>query len=218
MFQLVWPVFQLDLLFSPFATGEKIFITQTDFSKMAHITLPDESLPGIVGLFNFRPETASSLRWLADALLRGESPLTSGERELIAAYVSHLNDCTFCHMSHASAAMAHLSCDLDQIADIRNGLQEIPVTPKLRALLNIAAKVQQSGKEVSDQNVAAARAEGAVDREIHDTVLIAASFCMFNRYVDGLGTWAPQQNEDYRAMGQRMAFKGYIPSVEKVAE
>lgn len=185
---------------------------------MAHITLPDESLPGIVGLFNFRPETASSLRWLADTLLRGESPLTSGERELIAAYVSHLNDCQFCHMSHASAAMAHLACDLDKIADIRNGFQEIPVTPKLRALLNIAAKVQKSGKEVSEGDVAAARAEGAIDREIHDTVLIAASFCMFNRYVDGLGTWAPQENEDYRAMGQRMAFQGYIPSVEKVAE
>ena len=185
---------------------------------MAHITLPDESLPGIVGLFNFRPETASSLRWLADTLLRGDSPLTSGERELIAAYVSHLNDCTFCHMSHASAAMAHLSCDLDQIADIRNGFQEIPVTPKLRALLNIAAKVQKSGKEVSEEDIAAARAEGAIDREIHDTVLIAASFCMFNRYVDGLGTWAPQENEDYRAMGQRMAFKGYIPAVEQAAE
>ncbi|MCE7066395.1 carboxymuconolactone decarboxylase family protein [Dyadobacter sp. CY326] len=186
---------------------------------MAHIALPDESLPGIVGLFNFRPETAKSLRWLADTLLRGESPLTSGERELIAAYVSHLNDCQFCHMSHASAAMAHLSCDLDKIADIRNDFKEIPVTPKLRALLAIAAKVQKSGKEVSDEDVAAARAEGAIDREIHDTVLIAASFCMFNRYVDGLGTWAPQDNEDYREMGQRMAFKGYIPApVEAVKQ
>ena len=178
---------------------------------MAHIALPDESLPGIVGLFNFRPETASSLRWLADTLLRGESPLSSGERGLIAAYVSHLNDCQFCHMSHASAAMAHLSCELDQIADIRQDFQQIPVTNKLRSLLKIAAKVQQSGKNVLEEDVAAARAEGAIDREIHDTVLIAASFCMFNRYVDGLGTWVPQETEAYREMGQRMAFKGYIP-------
>lgn len=177
---------------------------------MAHIALPDESLPGIVGLFNFRPETAAPLQLLAETLLRGESPLTSGERELIAAYVSHLNDCHFCHTSHASAAMAHLECDLSLIDDIKRGFQEIAVTPKLRALLNIAAKVQKSGREVTDEDVAAARAVGADDREIHDTVLIAAAFCMFNRYVDGLGTWAPQGHEAYRDMGLRMAHSGYV--------
>ncbi|NIJ55686.1 carboxymuconolactone decarboxylase family protein [Dyadobacter arcticus] len=177
---------------------------------MAHITLPDESLPGIVGLFNFRPETAAPLQLLAETLLRGESTLTSGERELIAAHVSYLNDCHFCHTSHASAAMAHLQCDLSLIDDIKQNFQQIEITPKLRTLLNIAAKVQKSGKEVKDEHIAAAREEGATDQEIHDTVLIAAAFCMFNRYVDGLGTWAPQHNEAYREMGQRMAFKGYV--------
>jgi uncharacterized peroxidase-related enzyme len=181
---------------------------------MAHISLPDESLPGIVGLFNFRPETAAPLRLLAETLLKRESTLTSGERELIAAYVSHLNDCHFCHTSHASAAMAHLDCDLALIDDIKKDFQVITVTPKLRLLLNIAAKVQKSGMLVTDEDVAAARAEGADDQEIHDTVLIAAAFCMFNRYVDGLGTWAPQDNEAYREMGQRMAFTGYVSGRE----
>lgn len=177
---------------------------------MAHIMLPDESLPGIVGLFNFRPETAGPLQLLAETLLRGESPLTSGERELIAAYVSHLNKCHFCHTSHASAAMAHLACDLSLIDDIKQDFKQIAISDKLRALLNIAAKVQVLGIEVREADIAAARAEGANDQEIHDTVLIAAAFCMFNRYVDGLGTWAPQANEAYREMGQRMAFTGYV--------
>ncbi|CAG5070652.1 hypothetical protein DYBT9623_03197 [Dyadobacter sp. CECT 9623] len=177
---------------------------------MAHITLPDESLPGIVGLFNFRPETAEPLQLLAETLLRGDSPLTSGERELIAAYVSHLNNCHFCHTSHASAAMAHLNCDLSLIDDIKNGFQQIEISPKLRALLHIAAKVQKSGREVQAEDIAAAKAVGAADKEIHDTVLIAAAFCMFNRYVDGLGTWAPKEHEAYREMGQRMAFTGYV--------
>jgi uncharacterized peroxidase-related enzyme len=192
------------------AGGENNLLNQIFLPQMAHISLPDESLPGIVGLFNFRPETAGPLQLLAETLLRGESPLTSGERELIAAYVSHLNNCHFCHTSHASAAMAHLGCDLGLIDDIKNGFKEIAVSPKLRALLNIAAKVQKSGREVREEDIAAARAEGAVDKEIHDTVLIAAAFCMFNRYVDGLGTWAPQDNEAYREMGQRMAFTGYV--------
>ncbi|MCF0073505.1 carboxymuconolactone decarboxylase [Dyadobacter sp. CY261] len=186
---------------------------------MAHIALPDESLPGIVGLFNFRPETAGPLQLLAETLLRGESPLTSGERELIASYVSHLNDTHFCHSSHGSAAMAHFGYDLNLIDDIKNGFEVIEVSPKLRALLHIAGKVQKSGKAVTDEDIAAARAEGAGDKDIHDTILIAAAFSMFNRYVDGLGTWAPQENEAYREMGQRMAFTGYVRySVQADAE
>lgn len=177
---------------------------------MAHIALPDEELPGIVGLFNFRPETARPLRQLAETLLRGESQLTSGERELIASYVSHLNNCHFCHTSHGAAAVAHLGCDIELIDDIKNGFNQISVSPKLNALLAIAAKVQKGGKNVLDEDIANARQEGAVDQEIHDTVLIAAAFCMFNRYVDGLGTWAPLPNAAYREMGERMAFQGYI--------
>jgi len=177
---------------------------------MAHISLPDEELPGIVGLFHFRPETAAPLRLLADTLLRGESLLTSGERELIASYVSHLNDCHFCHTSHGAAAVAHLGCGIELIDDIKNGFNEIPVSAKLNALLNIAAKVQKSGKNVKEEDIEKARLEGAEDQEIHDTVLIAAAFCMFNRYVDGLGTWAPVPNAAYQKMGERMAFEGYV--------
>ncbi len=176
---------------------------------MAHISLPNEELPGIVGLFGFRPETAKPLCALAEVLLRGPSSLTSGERELIASYVSNLNNCHFCQTSHGAAAMAHLSCDVNLLDDIKQDFIQIPVSPKLRTLLNIAAKVQKGGKHVSEEDVKAAREEGVTDQEIHDTVLIAAAFCMFNRYVDGLGTWAPKENEAYREMGERMAFVGY---------
>ena len=185
---------------------------------MAHIKLRNEELPGIVGLFDFRPETAVPLRLLAETLLRGNSILTSGERELIASYVSHLNDCHFCHTSHGAAAIAHLECDIDLIDDIKKGFQTIPVSPKLSALLDIAAKVQKGGKYVLPEDIEKAKLEGAVDEEIHDTVLIAAAFCMFNRYVDGLGTWAPKENEAYREMGKRMAFEGYLrPEAKSVA-
>jgi len=179
---------------------------------MAHIKLLNEELPGITGLFDFRPETAAPLRLLAETLLRGNSILTSGERELIASYVSHLNDCHFCHTSHGAAAIAHLECDINLIDDIKQGFQTIPISLKLHALLNIAAKVQKGGKQVLVEDIEKAKLEGALDEEIHDTVLIAAAFCMFNRYVDGLGTWAPKENEAYREMGRRMAFEGYVRS------
>lgn len=182
---------------------------------MAHIKLRNEELPGITGLFDFRPETAAPLRLLAETLLRGDSLLSSGERELIASHVSYLNDCHFCHTSHGAAAVAHLECDIEMIDDIKQGFTKIPVSSKLSALLKIAAKVQKGGKHVLPEDIEKARSEGAVDEEIHDTVLIAAAFCMFNRYVDGLGTWAPASNEAYREMGQRMAFAGYIRSEAK---
>ena len=176
---------------------------------MAHIKLLNEELPGIVGLLNYRPETAKPLLELAETLLRGPSSLTSGEREIIAASVSYRNDCHFCHTSHAAAAAAHMGSGLDLIDEIKAGLPNTPVSDKLRALLDIAHQVQKGGKHVTETHITAARESGATDQEIHDAVLIAATFCMFNRYVDGLGTWAPQANEAYKEMGQRMAFVGY---------
>ena len=180
---------------------------------MAHIKLNNENLPGIVGLMHYSPETAKPLNELADVLLGGDSTLTKAEREIIAASVSYWNDCHFCHTSHASVAVAHLNADISLIDDIKNGLQETPVSEKLRALLTIAHHVQQGGKEVTAADIDAARKQGASDKEIHDTVLIAAAFCMYNRYVDGLATWAPKENADYADMGKMLAQHGYTASV-----
>lgn len=176
---------------------------------MAHIALVNEELPGIVGLLTHRPETGKPLTDLAEVLLRGPSSLSSGEREIIAAAVSHWNGCHFCHTSHAAAAAAHLNTGLELIDDIKAGLPNTPISDKLRALLLIAHHVQINGKNVTAKDIEAARDEGATDDEIHDTILIAAAFCMYNRYVDGLGTWAPAAKEAYAEMGQRMAHVGY---------
>jgi uncharacterized peroxidase-related enzyme len=181
---------------------------------MAHIKLQNEELPGIVGLFDYRPETAQPMSALAEVLLRGPSSLSSGEREIIAASVSYWNKCHFCHTSHAAAAVAHLNSGLSLIDDIKAGLPNTPVSDKLRALLHIAHQVQGNGKNVTEADVTAARNQGATDLEIHDTVLIAAAFCMYNRYVDGLGTWAPGPNEAYAEMGERLAHQGYIRVLE----
>jgi uncharacterized peroxidase-related enzyme len=174
-----------------------------------HIALP-ESLPGITAGFAFRPETARPMRELAEVLLRGPSPLTSGEREMIATFVSSRNDCAFCRDSHRAAAAHHLGGNYDLVDAVSNDYRTAPDSAKLNALLAIASKVQQSGKLVTTDDVAQARGEGATDVEIHDTVLIAAAFCMFNRYVDGLATLTPAEPQAYDVMGQRMAQQGYV--------
>lgn len=175
---------------------------------MAHIDLNNDK-PGIVGLFHFNPETAKPLCQLAETLLRGPSPLSSGERELIASYVSYQNNCHFCHTSHGASAAHHLGEDLSLIDEIKQNFKERDISPKLRALLGIAGKVQQSGLSVKESDIQNAKEQGASNREIHDTVLIAAAFCMYNRYVDGLGTWAPEEKEAYNDMGKLMATEGY---------
>ena len=176
---------------------------------MAHIPLP-EGLPGIVGPFAISPETARPMRELAEVLLRGPNSLTPAERELIAAYVSARNDCRFCALSHGAAAAAHLGTEFAWIQEVQADVDSADVSPKLKTLVAIAGKVQQGGKHVTAEDVARARAAGATDKEIHDTVLIAAAFCMYNRYVDGLATWQPEDPREYREMGERMAHVGYV--------
>jgi uncharacterized peroxidase-related enzyme len=181
---------------------------------MPHIDLP-EGLPGISAGFTFRPETAKPMRELAHVLLHDANSLTPGERELIATYVSSRNECHFCQSSHAAAAAAHLG-DASLVEQVKTDFLSAPVSPKLKALLAIAGKVQQDGKLVTAADVEAARAQGVADLEIHDTVLIAAAFCMFNRYVDGLGTWQPHDPEMYARMGRHLADEGYIaPSIRQ---
>jgi uncharacterized peroxidase-related enzyme len=175
---------------------------------MAHITLP-ESLPGIRGPMAFRPETARPLNDLADVLLRGPSSLTPGERELLATSVSHENDCRYCQTIHGAIAAHHLGHDEALVLDVKTDFEHAAISGKLKALIAIARKTARGGKHVTADDVARARAEGATDLEIHDTVLIAAFFCLCNRYVDGLATWTPDDPDFFRQRAALVAEHGY---------
>jgi uncharacterized peroxidase-related enzyme len=177
---------------------------------VAHIPLNDVEEPGIRGLFRFRPETAGPLNALVDVLLCAPSTLTRGERELIAAYVSGLNECRYCYSSHAAYAAAQLPEGMALVEQVRDDAANAPISDKMRALLRIAAAVQHDGRDVTAELVAAARAEGADDVEIHDTVLIAAAFCMFNRYVDGLATALPQDPDFFADRAKLIVANGYL--------
>ena len=182
---------------------------------MAYINLglDEEQLPGMTGLLAFRPETAKPLTELTEVLLRGENSLTRGERELIAAYVSGLNDCDFCRDAHSAFSAAQMDGGMPLVLQVRTDPALAPITPKLRALLKIAATVREDGRKVTAELVEAARAEGATDVEIHDTVLIAAVFSMANRYVDGLGTLPAQSLEVYDLVAQQVVAEGYASLV-----
>jgi uncharacterized peroxidase-related enzyme len=179
---------------------------------MAHIQFA-EGLPGIRGPMVFSPETSKPLGELVQVLLAGPHTLTPAEREMIATYVSSQNDCFYCQTCHGSTAAQHLGgsdADYDLVAQIKQNYEAAPISAKMKTLLAIAGKVQKGGKHVTAEDVALAREQGATDKEIHDTVLIAAAFCMFNRYVDGLATWQPRDPAIYREIGKMTAQLGYV--------
>jgi uncharacterized peroxidase-related enzyme len=174
---------------------------------MTHIPLPNH-LPGITGLLEYRQDTAAPIRELTQILLRGESSLTEGERELIAILVSSRNECVFCTTAHTAAADILLgentTCEL-----VKTDFENAPISDKMKALLAIAEKVQQNGKEVTNTIVERAKRNGATDREIHDTVLIAALFCLYNKYVDGMASFTPTDLTFYSKLGERITTHGY---------
>jgi uncharacterized peroxidase-related enzyme len=178
---------------------------------MAHIQLP-EGIPGILGPMAFSPETAKPLNALAEVLLRGPNSLAAADREMIATYVSAQNDCYFCQHAHGAVAAYRLGGNEKLVKDVKLNFESAAISGKLKTLLAIAGKVQLGGKQVSNEDIVRARQQGATDKEIHDTVLIAAAFCMYNRYVDGLATWAPTDADLYRENGRRLADEGYVQS------
>jgi AhpD family alkylhydroperoxidase len=161
-----------------------------------HIDLPP--LPGIAGLLAAHPDTAAPLNSLAETLLRGPSPLTPAQRETIAAHVSRGNECTFCAETHGAVAR-------------KLGADDTP-DPLMDALLAIADRVRVDGRSVTTDDITRARDAGADDRAIHDTVLIAAAFSMFNRYVDGLATFTPTDPAQYDRHAAALAENGYLRS------
>ncbi len=175
---------------------------------MPFISLP-EGVPGILGPLAAYPEIAQYLNPFTQQLLRGDSSLTAAERELLASVVSRANDCTFCTRAHAATARALAPDEADVIDDAVFRAERDKLKPKMQALVDIALAVQQSGNAVTPAMIETAKKEGADEKAIHDTVLIAAAFCMFNRYVDGLGTYTPDAPEVYQGIGARLAAVGY---------
>ncbi len=183
---------------------------------MPYIPLP-ENLPGITGLLDYRKDTALPIRELTQILLRGPSTLTEGERELIATVVSYGNECAFCTAAHTAAADVLLGDDT--IAEqVKIEPHQAPVTDKMKALLAIAKAVQQNGKLVTPDMINEAKTKGATDLELHDTILIAALFSLYNRYVDGLASVTPSDPAFYNRLGNILKDKGYLPSENRYAE
>lgn len=176
---------------------------------MPFIELENKDLPGIFGLLYYRPEMTQPLVSFTQTLLRGASPISIAEREIIASHVSALNDCFFCYACHGATAAAILDTEIDLIDEIKDQFPTYEISRKFKSLLDVAGLIQQGGSPIDNEAIEVAKRHGATDIEIHDTVLLSAAFCMFNRYVEGLGAPYSRIKEDYIGMGKKLASDGY---------
>lgn len=181
---------------------------------MAHIQLP-EGLLGIIGPMTAYPNSAKPLNLLAETLLcRGTDGFSKAERETVASYVSYLNDCIFCSESHGAVADVHWQRP-GMARKIWSNVEAAPISDRLKSYLKLAAKVQKSGRAVQGEDIDEVRKLGATDEDIHDVILIAAAFCLYNRYVDGLATMAPPRGDAaYVKIGEGLAASGYINAIK----
>lgn len=178
---------------------------------MPYIQLPDNAV-GMRGLMAFRPHLAPHLGAFTEGILSIEEGLSKAEREIIGTVVSKLNDCQLCEGVHGAVAACYLDNNEALIEQIKEDYENAPITDKLKALLSIATSVQKGGKHVSESQIQRAKDLGATDIEIHDTVIIAATFCFFNRYLDGLGITPIEDPEVFRQRGKMIADGlGYAP-------
>jgi uncharacterized peroxidase-related enzyme len=170
-----------------------------------------------------RPDVYAHLAGLANIMLHQTHPsstLKLFDRELIGSHVSSLNGCDYCHAIHGAIAIAHQD-DPQLVHDVKCDMETSKASAKMKALLKIACMVKDSGKEVNSEAIEEATCEGATEIDIHDTVLIASMFCMFNRYVEGLRTEMPKDLGTFERRGKMMAVTGYqapTPTNRKVPE
>lgn len=166
-------------------------------------------LPGITGLLEERLDSAEHIRDATHALLRGPSSMSEGERELVATLVSSRNECRFCTNAHAYTA-ARYDGGMDLVQRVVSDHTSAPVSERMHALLEIASLVQGDARMVNDATIARAREAGANDLDIHDTVLTAAMFCFYNRYVDGLASQYPENESYFETLAERLTTTGYM--------
>ncbi|MGP3919824.1 carboxymuconolactone decarboxylase family protein [Nonomuraea sp. 10N515B] len=160
----------------------------------------------LLDVFRAYPDTARPLLDYHQALMRGPSPLEVAERELIAAYVSALNACGYCHGIHSKVAES-FGVGQDTLAAALDDLETAPVAEKMRPVLRYARKLTLTPSRITPEDASAVLEAGWAERALHDVVAVCALFNFANRFVDGLGVTA---GPDYLAMSaQRLTSIGY---------
>jgi uncharacterized peroxidase-related enzyme len=175
------------------------------------------SLPkgaSLLNLFKAFPETSIPLIQFHEALLRGPSPFTEGERELIASYVSGLNQCRYCHGVHS--ATAELLGVKRELVDSQIDIDGAAVDPKMRPVLRYARKLTLQPNSLTQADTDAIFAAGWEEPALYYMVAVTALFNFMNRLVEGMGI---ELDPSYvKPASERLAKRGYLPLIDLISK
>lgn len=165
----------------------------------------------LLDLFKAFPATNEPLIQFHEVLLRGPSPFTEGERELIAAYVSGLNHCRYCHGVHVAAAEL-LGASKSAILSALDDIDSSPIDEKMKPVLRYARKLTQQPNGLTQEDADAIFAVGWSEEALYHTVAVTALFNFMNRLVEGMGI---ELDPSYvKPASERLAKGGYLPLIE----
>jgi uncharacterized peroxidase-related enzyme len=167
-------------------------------------SLPAETT--LLQVFRAHPEPAKHLLAFHETVLRGDSPFTTGEREMIAAYVSGLNSCDYCHGIHSVTAEA-FGVPAGLLEAAVADLDSAPVSDKLKPVLAYVGKLTRTPSRMTEADAEAVFAAGWDENALHDAVLVCALFNFMNRMVEGIGIKADAAYAT--ESGERLAEVGY---------
>lgn len=150
-----------------------------------------------------------------EQIMRGKSPLTPAQRELIGTYVSKLNSCPYCHDVHNEAVKAY-GIDGGLTGNLVADLESADIDDDMKVLLRFVRKITEGAYRVSESDYEKLYAAGWDDDAIHDAVIVACLFNFMNRLVSSFGIEA---DEAYLAMsGPRIKDQGYSASLENTIQ
>jgi len=157
-----------------------------------------KSKPGstsLLDIFQSYSDLAAPLVDYHETIMRGPSPFTPAEREAIAAYVSGLNECQYCHGIHGKVA-EHFGMKPGIIQSLFENLDSANINEKLKPVFNYVKKLTQEPSRITNEDADAIYAAGWDEQALHDAVTICALFNFMNRYVIGLGVEDPEGYTD----------------------
>jgi uncharacterized peroxidase-related enzyme len=145
--------------------------------------------------------------------MRGPSPLSRGDRELIGAFVSALNSCSYCHDVHNEAVQAY-GIDAELARRLTEDIETAAVEDRMKPLFVLVRKATEGAYRVTQADFDRAYEQGWDDDAIHDAIVVACLFNFMNRFVSTLGIEA---DEVYlAAAGPRLRDEGYASSLNKM--
>jgi uncharacterized peroxidase-related enzyme len=169
----------------------------------ANATVPD--------ILKMSPEAGVALLEMHEAIMRAPSALTPGQRELIAAYVSGLNRCQYCHGVHAETAKAYEDIPRQAVDRMLADLETAGFDEKIKPILQLARKLTQAPAEVSEADTLAVLEAGWGEKALHDAIMVVCCFNFMNRLLEGHGVHG--HDALFKERGPMLKKYGYLPLI-----